>query len=111
MSLTLGFWTGLFRKEYAPLWHSHIKGVFPCLVARDRTPQFVFRRLTKIRLFRNRVFHHEPIWHWPNLLQQYQEIKETIEWLSPELKEPLSRLDRFKQVYEEGFNAYFINSP
>ena len=104
--LTLGFWTGLFRKEYAPLWHAQLKAIFPHMLAKQRTPQHIQFRLSQVRYFRNRVFHHEPIWHWPNLLEKHEEIIEALNWLSPLLNEPLKRLDRFIDIYEKGTEKY-----
>lgn len=103
-TLTLGFWASLFRNEYAPLWHKHLKFLFPHLIARHRTPKFIFKQLRQIRDFRNRVFHHEPIWHWKNLLNRYQEILTVLDWLSPILKKSLIELERFQIVYEKGIN-------
>lgn len=101
-TLTLGFWTSLFRNEYAPLWHKHLKTLFPYLLARYRTPKYIFEQLRHIRDFRNRVFHHEPIWHWQNLLERYKEIVFTLSWFSPTLKKALGQVDRFETIYKKG---------
>jgi hypothetical protein len=101
-TLTLGFWTSLFRNEYAPLWHKHLKELFPNLLSKHRTPKYIFEKLRSVRDFRNRVFHHEPIWHWRNLLDRYQEVIDALCWLSPVLKISLNELDRFGDIYNKG---------
>ena len=52
-----------------------------------------------IRRLRNRVSHHEPIWHLPNLAEQHAEILETIGWISPAMLAVTRMLDRFDSVY------------
>lgn len=61
-SLSLDFWSNLFREDYAALWSVPrlIEAVFPNAPAgsdRDRLQKLV-RQVNK---FRNRVAHHEPI--------------------------------------------------
>lgn len=62
-------------------------------------------RYHKIRKFRNRIMHYEPIWHMPYLEQIHSEIIEAIEWLEPELLH-LVDIDRFAIVYSKGPSKY-----
>ena len=64
------------------------------------------RRLDRIRRLRNRVFHHEPIWHLPDLAEQHRLVLETIGWISPAMREMTLLLDRFDSVYTMGAQHY-----
>ena len=106
-NLTLGFWLGLFRTRYEQvLWPKLLEPVFPNCPRSERTRQKVYVRLDKIRRLRNRVFHHEPIWHWSDLQQQHQQILETIGWISPAMLAMTRLLDRFPSVYTRGAQPY-----
>ena len=106
-NLTLGFWLGLFRTRYEQvLWPKLLEPVFPNSPRSERTRQKVYVRLDKIRRLRNRVFHHEPIWHWSDLPQQHQQILETIGWISPDMLAMTRLLDRFSSVYTRGAQPY-----
>lgn len=68
--LTLDFWVFLLHEPYekgargadADLWPKMLKSVFPSMDPARRTMLSVRAELEAIRVFRNRVFHHEPIW-------------------------------------------------
>ena len=62
--------------------------------------------LNRMRLLRNRVFHHEPIWHWGNLLQQHAVAVDLIGWFSPALRATIEPGDRFRMVYTAGPGPY-----
>jgi len=55
-----------------------------------------------VRHLRNRVSHHEPIWHNPRLPLQHGEVLETIRWISPELADVVGLIDRFPAIYAGG---------
>lgn len=38
-----------------------------------------------MRILRNRIFHYEPIWHWPDLDQRQIELKNLITWMNQNL--------------------------
>lgn len=59
-----------------------------------------------IRRLRNRVFHHEPVWHLRDLEEQHQRILETIGWISPAMPEMTRLIDRFDSVYTRGADHY-----
>lgn len=50
------------------------------------------------RELRNRVFHHEPIFHWGNLHDHHREMHTVITWISPELAALAAITDRFPEV-------------
>jgi len=62
--------------------------------------------MSAIRRLRNRVFHHEPIWHWQNLLQQHQDMLEAISWLDRAIADTVLLFDRFPTVYVQGSTPY-----
>ena len=106
-NLTLGFWLSLFRSRYEQvLWPKLLEPVFPHWPRKERTRQNAYDRLDRIRRLRNRVFHHEPIWHLPDLERRHEEILETIGWVSPAMLAITQLLDRFPNVYTTGPQPY-----
>ena len=106
-ALPLGFWGNLFYSRYEQkLWPRLLKEVFPYLPARIRRRNYISQRLNPIRHLRNRVFHHEPVWHWPDLAQHHQESLEVIGWINPDLLTLIQLLDRFPEVYVYGPERY-----
>lgn len=75
--LKFGFWVGLFAAQYdATIWR---RALYRCFRAGPRR-KHVHGRLNAIRRFRNRVAHHEPIFHRP-VAQMHCEIIEAIGWM------------------------------
>ena len=71
-SLWFGFWVNLFSNRYEGiLWTQLLKPIFPRMPRLHRTIRNLRFRLNRIRRLRNRVFHHEPIWHWQDLEQRH----------------------------------------
>ena len=106
-SLWFGFWGNLFSNRYEGiLWPHLLRLIFPYMPRRRRTIRNLHARLNHIRLLRNRVFHHEPIWHLPDLPEQHQQILETIGWISPAMLAMTRLLDRFPSVYTRGAQPY-----
>lgn len=102
-----GFWVSLFNSRYEGiLWPGLLKAVFPAMPNRLRTRRNLSYRLNGIRKLRNRVFHYEPIWQYPNLFQLHSEIWETIGWISPDMLEAVNLFDRFPEVYQLGPTYY-----
>lgn len=66
--LMLGFWVGMFEKNYHDLnisnrlWPHLEPMVFPNLLPSERRHGDVHSKLLPIKALRNRVAHHEPIW-------------------------------------------------
>lgn len=102
-----GFWVSLFNSRYEGiLWPGLLKTVFPGMPNRLRTRRNLSYRLNGIRKLRNRVFHYEPIWKYPNLPQLHLEIWETIGWINPDMLEVVKLFDRFPEVYQLGATYY-----
>ncbi|RUR15822.1 hypothetical protein ELY21_14015 [Legionella sp. km535] len=103
--LSFGFWTSLFDVRYEHnqvLWPSLLKPVFQFLPKGQRTRTFLSRELNRIRFLRNRIFHHEPIWHWKDLTMQHQQIINLTNGLSPAAAKYLNLFDQFPVFYKEG---------
>ena len=110
--LSLGFWVDLFKGRYEPvLWPSLLNQVFPYasfprVTKRQMAREQLYLRLDRIRRLRNRVFHHEPIWHLADLSEQHELILEIIGWISPAMLAMTRLLDRFSSVYTRGAQPY-----
>ncbi len=87
--LSFGFWVSLLAEEYdaayrypAALawWPSHQAVAFPASTGIDM--RSINRQFSEIRHFRNRVFHHEPIWPkyptQPTVDQRYTTIMDAL---------------------------------
>jgi hypothetical protein len=99
--LNFGFWTLLFKKAYEhKLWHPIIKDAFPNMNPGIRTRKTLSKRLHKIRKFRNRIFHYEPIWYL-NLQERHSEIIELISWIEPAMANLLKSVDNFTENYTQ----------
>jgi hypothetical protein len=103
--LSFGFWTSLFDIRYEHgqvLWPRLLKTTFQNLPKGQKTRSFLSRELNRIRFLRNRVFHHEPIWHWKDLYQQHQQILNLTSGLSPAALQFLNLFDQFPESYDNG---------
>lgn len=122
--LDFGFWTTLLTSQYGrpksasrnwtPLWPRLVPIAFPNFpnpsnTGRDRA--ILAERFDNIRQLRNRVSHHEPIWKGrPDprsqgrvmLNDQYNEILEAVEWVSPDSVYVVRRLSNFPSIYAQG---------
>jgi len=105
--LNFGFWTSLLDVRYERvLWPRLLRLAFPWMPRRQRTRHDLSRRFTTIRRLRNRVFHHEPIWHWHDLPRQHAALVEALGWMSTELRDLIVSFDRFPSVYNAGVTDY-----
>jgi hypothetical protein len=77
--LKFAFWVGLLAPKYdATLWRGCLYRAFPAAGGRPR--RRIHSRFNAIRRFRNRVAHHEPIFHLFPVIR-HQEIIEAIGWM------------------------------
>jgi hypothetical protein len=105
--LRFGFWTTLFDVRYErsrTLWprllaHGLLDYTSPRSV---RTRKALSPMLNRVRHLRNRVFHHEPVWHWRDLHDQHALALDLLAWLSPELQSVLLPQVRFEVVHRTG---------
>ena len=109
--LTFGFWTGLFKSHYKTLvWvkAGALKQVFPHMTGKRKDPvSEIAHRLKRIRLLRNRIFHHEPIFHphYP-LKEIYNDMIELLTWMNPEIVSLLKQIDEFGEVFKKGCQVF-----
>lgn len=116
--LDFGFWTGLFHRSFVfrsgtdpRLWggsprHPHTMGDLLGRVFPYRNPRFaqvheVAPLLNELRHFRNRVFHHEPIFATAKRkspLDVYTDIHGVVSWIEPEMARVLDTICRVKDV-------------
>jgi hypothetical protein len=102
--LTFGFWITLLSRNYhRTVWNPNhaalLRSVFPHLSGPRFQRQHIHERFNKLRLLRNRVFHHEPIWDRATLRQNHADIHTAIGWISPSVLETVQLHDRFADVY------------
>lgn len=105
--LHFGFWVNLFHRDYETnLWPKLLKQVFPDMPRKMRVRQNIYKKLNRIRELRNRVYHYQPIWHYPDLLQRHDEILEAIHWISPSVKVFASDISQFPEIYQYGYSNH-----
>jgi hypothetical protein len=98
--LHLGFWSGLLSSKYdVAIWRRPgvLQGTFPYMPPEIRSRERARKEFSSIKKFRNKVFHHEPIWQL-DLEAQHKSIYDALGWLDPSLKIVTKVLDRFLQV-------------
>ena len=83
-----------------------LREVFSYIPREVLTRTYILRRLNRVGRLRNRVFHHEPIWHWRDLTQQHRDLLEIIGWISPAMLGVVRMIDRFPQVHQQGIAGY-----
>ncbi len=98
-ALPMGFWLSMLGNRYAvPFgWATRLRTAFPHLPA-GYGRESVYGPLNRIRIFRNRVAHHEPICHLP-LEMRYREICSLIEWASPATLWWVQQSCSFREVF------------
>lgn len=109
--LSFGFWVSLLTQPYhQSLWAPDrarlLKAVFPNLPAVPNARRFVHRRFNTIRVLRNRVMHHEPVWNgirWDHrqheIVDIHLDIIDAIGWISLTLRDAMGVTDRFPDVH------------
>lgn len=126
--LDFGFWTTLLTRAYGsptskrrhwnPLWPRLVTIVFPAFPnpsgSRDDRATLA-KRFDNIRILRNRVFHHEPVWkgrpepkqaRMIPLHDQYEEVIEALGWLCPEMVHVARRLETFPAIHASGVEPF-----
>lgn len=78
--LSFGFWVSLLNKQYhQTLWIPALGKAFPH-AHRKRTD--IHDELNHVRLLRNRIAHHEPVFN-RHLAMDYKKIIEITGWINP----------------------------
>jgi hypothetical protein len=107
--LTFGFWTALLDVRYEHrqvLWPHMLSAVFPFIPAKLRKRKTISARLNRVRLLRNRAFHHEPVWHWRDLPDQHAAVAELLDWINPALAASIKLIDRFPTIHAGGRSSF-----
>lgn len=90
-SLHFGFWDRMLNKKYKDsLWSKALHRSFPEYEVRYKKKierKIAANAFREIRLFRNRVFHHEPIFRRRSLRDDLQLLIETAAWMYPGLEQ------------------------
>lgn len=77
----LGFWIKMFNAKYESLLWKPLRTVFSNMPKQERQRNNVAGILNKIRNFRNRVYHYEPIcWDFNATNNNYNNILKAIQW-------------------------------
>ena len=99
--LNFGFWKALIvEKYYQPsIFNRCSRHIFHYAETQERNVTVVRDLIPKINSFRNRVFHHEPIWNDKELYCKYQEVYRLIKWICPTTANWIKCSDRFIEVY------------
>ncbi len=104
--LNFGFWTTLFSSQYEQrIFVPHSALMFPNMPKRARSRATVSRRIEDARKLRNRVFHHEPIWHFTNLHARHEQLLEIVTHISMPMRATLALIDNFNHVYDGGWEG------
>jgi len=89
-SLHFGFWDRMLSKNYKDsLWSQALHKSFPEYEARHKKKierKIAATSFREIRLFRNRVFHHEPIFRRHALADDLQRLIDVAAWMYPGLE-------------------------
>jgi len=103
-ALTFGFWTAMVGKEYEDLWQTTLHNIARRADGKGLRRKDFSTPLTRIRVLRNRIAHHEPILHW-DLPKHNKAIMDLIDWLAPAASAWCRSYGRFEQVYPaDGIN-------
>jgi len=107
--LNFGFWTKLILstdRKYTNMWRTIFSDVFPhyqIINSVDRDKVLIGNKIDKIREFRNRIFHYEPVFNHPNLEQIHDDILEVLGWINKDMQELSILFDDFKFINEDRY--------
>jgi len=110
--LNFGFWTKLLLStdnKYTNMWRTIFPEVFPHYTighSIDLDKGLIGKKIDAIRLLRNRIFHYEPIFNYPNLEQLHRDILEILGWINKDMQSLSLMFDEFGFV---NANKRFIN--
>lgn len=102
---TLGFWTDLFEVHNYRLLKGKPIQIFKLLPSGNRRKE-VNDQLAKVRRFRNRINHNEPICfkgkdvNFTETMEVYESLINLMVWIDPDIIKLISDLDKVKKVIE-----------
>ncbi len=96
--LSFGFWVGLFSSKYEnSLWRPHLRRLFINAPA-PLTRRDAHQPLEGVRELRNRIAHHEPVFHL-KLTAAEDQILTVLGWLCPATSRWIAHHSRFAMVH------------
>lgn len=105
--LNFGFWSALVVRRYSATLVPVLLGdCFKKVTPAYRNRAYVASALNGLRLLRNRVSHHEPIWYYQDLAEKFNDTMQFIFWLSPELFRVTNQMTNFHEIYSKGTLPY-----
>lgn len=97
--LTLGFWVSMLNSEYEKVLWKDLRRAFPTMPKTERKRKNISTPLNRIRNFRNRIFHHEPIcWNLDVVKSIHRDMLEVMGWINTDLPTWVSNIDRVDSV-------------
>jgi hypothetical protein len=102
---TLGFWTDLFEVHHYRLLKGKPIQIFKTLPTGHGRKE-VIDELDKIRRFRNRIYHNEPICFvgntidFTNTFEVHKSVLKILTWIDPELVKFISALDKVNKIID-----------
>jgi hypothetical protein len=117
--LKFWFWTSMLSSLYhnaiwLPNKYAQLHAAFPHLPTMPNPRHAVYERCNDIRLLRNRVMHHEPIWNGMTFQrrraqpahfaidQLHAHMLNAITWINSDIRRSIDRFDRFGYVFKNG---------
>jgi Abi-like protein len=97
-ALTFGFWTSLLSSDAENLWQQVLHRSARHESGKGLRRKDLSKPLLPIRVLRNRISHHEPVFHW-NLPRHYASIQDITRWLSPIAADWSGYHSRFESVW------------
>ena len=97
--VTFGFWRGFYLDPFESVWRKIMADTFPHVPDKLAKRKVMNTRVERFRRVRNRIAHHEPIFHWRSLAPTHHETHEMLGWLSSSALQELQTIDAFPVVH------------
>lgn len=97
--LNFGFWSKMLLPRHEAIFWGDFRDTFSDLPA-NKTYNNFSDRCEEIREFRNRIFHHEPIFN-RDISKEYSKILELIRWISPEKERWIKQYSRVATIMRQ----------
>jgi len=106
--LNFGFWSTMFFQYYdESLFRRCLSNIFVNMPKYLKLRKYVYNRLDSLRKFRNRVFHHEPIWKQTEYIPvMHNKILEFIYWIDENVYYLTKQMSSVDSVYVNGVAPY-----
>lgn len=103
--LTFGFWTKLFNNKYQLLFWKTLSKIFVNMNKADRKLSNVKPIINKARIFRNRIYHYEPVcWSYIAVLNNYDNIITLLNYLDTDIKVWVEKYSTFRASFNNQKN-------